>query len=63
MLKSYVWGGGVVAHKILESAQGPLVLALGPKGLGPGLDNSNTPFMTTPKASPMDGPCDTRDIP
>ena len=41
MLKSYVWGGGVVgwvAHKILESAQGPLVLALG-LWFGPGLDN------------------------
>ena len=37
MLKSYVWwGGGVgwVAHEILVSAQGPLVLVLGLKGLG-----------------------------
>ena len=47
MLKSYVWGGGVVvvvvvAHEILVSAQGPLVfgfLGLGLWGLGPGLDN------------------------
>ena len=49
MLKSYRWwGGGVVgwwvAHEILVSAQGPLVLgfgfsALGLWGLGPGLDN------------------------
>ena len=32
MLKSYGWwGGGVVAHKILVSAQGPLVLVLGPR--------------------------------
>ena len=30
MLKSYVWGGvGLVAHEILVSAQGPLVLVLG----------------------------------
>ena len=29
MLKSYSWGGGVVvAHEILVSAQGPLVLVL-----------------------------------
>ena len=35
-------GGGVVAHEILVSAQGPLVfgfLGLGLRGLGPGLDN------------------------
>ena len=36
---------GWVAHKILVSAQGPLVLGLGQKGLGlrglgPGLDNN-----------------------
>ena len=31
--------GGVVAHKILVSAQGPLVLGFGANGLGPGLDN------------------------
>ena len=39
--------GGVVAHEILVSAQGPLVLGFGvlgfwgfgAKGLGPGLDN------------------------
>ena len=30
----------VVAHEILESAQGPLVLGLRLKGLGPGFDNS-----------------------
>ena len=43
MLKSYVWGGGVgwVAHKILESAQGPLVLVLG-LWFGPGLENIKT---------------------
>ena len=43
MLKSYVWGGGVgwVAHKILESAQGPLVLLLG-LWFGPGLENIKT---------------------
>jgi len=29
----------VVAHEILVSAQGPLVLGFGAKGLGPGLDN------------------------
>ena len=40
MLKSYRvgWGGvvwcGVVAHEILVSAQGPLVLGLGVLGLG-----------------------------
>ena len=44
MLKSYGvgWLGGVVAHEILVSAQGPLVfgfLGLGLRGLGPGLDN------------------------
>ena len=33
-----VWPG-VVAHEILVSAQGPLVLGFGAKGLGPGLDN------------------------
>ena len=33
-------GGGWVAYSILVSAQGPLVLGLGLKGLGPGLDNS-----------------------
>ena len=32
-------GVGWVAHEILVSAQGPLVLGLGAKGLGPGLDN------------------------
>ena len=31
--------GGVVAHEILVSAQGPLVLGFWAKGLGPGLDN------------------------
>ena len=43
MLKSYGWGGvgwgGGVAHEILVSAQGPLVLGFGVWGLGPGLDN------------------------
>ena len=40
MLKSYGVGGGwVVAWSNLVSAQGPLVLGLGLKGLGPGLDN------------------------
>ena len=37
MLKSYGWGGGgvvVVAHKILVSAQGPLVLGLRVWGQG-----------------------------
>ena len=42
MLKSYGVGGGwwvvVVAWSNLVSAQGPLVLGLGLKGLGPGLD-------------------------
>ena len=37
------WGGlgwtGVVAHEILVSAQGPLVLGFWAKVLGPGLDN------------------------
>ena len=35
------WGdvGGVVAHEILVSAQGPLVLGFRAKGLAPGLDN------------------------
>ena len=35
--------GGVVAHEILVSAQGPLVLGflgLGLRGLGPGLDKT-----------------------
>jgi len=34
--KSYVWGGGggVVAHKILVSAQGPLVFGIWVWGLG-----------------------------
>ena len=31
----------VVAHMILVSAQGLLILVLRPKGLGPGLDNRN----------------------
>ena len=42
MLKSYGvgwWGGVMVAYEILVSAQGPLVLGFGVKGLGPGLDN------------------------
>ena len=40
MLKSYEWvGGWWVAWSNLVSAQGPLVLGLGQKGLGPGLDN------------------------
>ena len=44
ILKSYRVVGWV-AHKILVSAQGPLVLGLGQKGLGlrglgPGLDNN-----------------------
>ena len=40
MLKSYRVGWGwVVAHEILVSAQGPLVLGFGANGLGPGLDN------------------------
>ena len=34
-----VMGGGVVAHEILVSAQGPF-LDFRAKGLGPGLDNS-----------------------
>ena len=38
MLKSYGWGGGV-ALEVLVSAQGPLFLGFGAKGLGPGLDN------------------------
>ena len=29
MLKSYGWGGGLVAHEILVSAQGPLNLGFG----------------------------------
>ena len=42
--KSYLvgLGGGVVAHKILVSAQGPLVIGfrvLWAESLGPGLDN------------------------
>ena len=39
-----VMGGGVgwVALEILVSAQGPLFLGFGAKGLGPGLDNTNT---------------------
>ena len=43
MLKSYWWVVVVVvvvvAYSILVSAQGPLVLGFGAKGLGPGLDN------------------------
>ena len=31
------WGGGVVAHEILVSAQGPLVLVLGLRVWGQGL--------------------------
>ena len=38
-LKVIGWWGGVVAHEILVSAQGPLVLGFGLKGLGPELDN------------------------
>ena len=30
-----VWDGGVVAHEILVSAQGPLVFGFGAKCLGP----------------------------
>ena len=38
--KSYVWGGGVVAHKILETARSPFSLTLSlDLGLGLGLDN------------------------
>ena len=38
MLKSYGWGGlGWVAHEILVSAQGPLVLVLGLRVWGRGL--------------------------
>ena len=33
--------GGVVAHEISVSAKGPMVLVLGLKGLGPGLDNKD----------------------
>ena len=43
MVSGVGWGG-VVAHEILVSAQGPLVfgfLSLGLSGLGPGLDNYN----------------------
>ena len=36
------WGG--VVHKILVSAQGPLVLVLRLRGLGPGLDNNKLPL-------------------
>ena len=32
-------GGGWVAYNILVSAKGPLLLGLGLKGFGPGLDN------------------------
>ena len=40
------WGGGVgwVAYEILVSAQGPLFLGFGAKGLGPGLDNTSLPL-------------------
>ena len=42
MLISFGVGGWVVgAYSILVSAQGPLVLGLGLKGLGPGLDNKH----------------------
>ena len=40
MLNSYRVGG-LVAHEILVSAQGPLVLSFWAKGLGPGLDNKS----------------------
>ena len=38
-----VMGGvvGLVAHEILASAQGPLFLGFGAKGLGPGLDKKS----------------------
>ena len=36
------WWWWWVAYSILVSAQGPLVLGLGLKGLGPGLDNNVT---------------------
>ena len=39
MLKSYGGWWWWVAYSILVSTQGPLVLGLGLKGLGPGLDN------------------------
>ena len=39
-LKVIGWGvRGGVAHEILVSGQGPMVLGLGLKGLVPGLDN------------------------
>ena len=43
-----VMGWVVVAWSNLVSAQGPLVLGLGLKGLGPGLDNKNLPAFQIP---------------
>ena len=53
MLKSYgVVVGGWVAWSNLVSAQGPLVLDLGLKGLGPGLDNKRL-FLSVRNSRPF----------
>ena len=46
LLYALCWGG-VVAHKFLVYAQGPLVIGLELKGLGPGLDNFCTQMFLT----------------
>ena len=47
-------GGGlvVVANEILVSAQGPLVLCFGLKGLGPGLKKISKSMLMFPKSKP-----------
>ena len=48
-LKVMGWGSGVVAYEILVSAQGPLVLGFGAKGLGTGLDNRSPKLCVFPQ--------------
>ena len=65
MLKSCgVVGGGwwVVAWSNLVSAQGPLVLGLGLRVLGPGLDNFQAARPLGPDGKPIPGPAEVRQI-
>ena len=47
-----VGGLVVVANEILVSAQGPLVLCFGLKGLGPGLKKISKSMLLFPKSKP-----------
>ena len=47
-----VGGLVVVANEILVSAQGPLVLCFGLKGLGPGLKKISKSMLMFPKSKP-----------